>query len=49
MALDITETDLSKELKEIIEKSFSKYRCNLTCKSKDFDFINVVLYTKNLF
>ena len=41
MALDITETKLSKEIKEIIEKSIPKYRCNLTFKSKTFDFINL--------
>ena len=40
MALDIIETKLFKEPKEIIEKSIPKYRCNLSFKSKVFDFIN---------
>ena len=30
MALDIIETKLFKEPKEIIKKSIPKYRCNLT-------------------
>ena len=30
-----------KETKEIIKKYFPKYRCNLTFKSKAFDFINL--------
>ena len=41
MALDIIETKLFKESKEIIKKSIPKYRCNLTFKSKAFDFINL--------
>ena len=41
MALDITETKLFKEPKEIIKKSIPNYRCNLTFKSKAFDFINL--------
>ena len=41
MALDITETKLFKEPKEIIKKSIPKHRCNLTLKSKVFDFINL--------
>ena len=41
MALDIIETKLFKEPKEIVEKSIPKYRCNLTFKSKAFDFINL--------
>ena len=41
MALDIIETKLFKEPKEIIKKSIPKYRCNLTSKSKAFDFINI--------
>ena len=28
--------------KEIIKKSIAKYRCNLTFKSKAFDFINLL-------
>ena len=40
MALDIIETKLFKEPKEIIRKSIPKYRYNLTFKSKAFDFIN---------
>ena len=39
MALDIIETKLFKELKEIMKKSIPKYRCNLTFKSKTFDFL----------
>ena len=34
MALDITETKLFKEPKEIIKKSIPKYRCNLSVKTK---------------
>ena len=34
MALDIIETKLFKEPKEIIKKSIPKYRCNLTLKNK---------------
>ena len=41
MALYIIETKLFKESKEFIKKSISKYRCNLTFKSKAFDFINL--------
>ena len=41
MALDITETKLFKEPKKIIKKSIPKYRCNLTFKSKAFDYINL--------
>ena len=41
MALYIIETKLFKELKEFIKKSISKHRCNLTFKSKAFDFINL--------
>ena len=42
MALDIIETKLFKEAKEIIKKSIPKYRCNLTFKSKVFDFSNLL-------
>ena len=38
--LDIIETKLFKGPKEIIKKSIPKCRCNLTFKSKAFDFIN---------
>ena len=41
IALDIIETKLFKEPKEIIKKSISKYRCNLLFKSKAFDFTNI--------
>ena len=41
MASDIIETKLFKEPKEITKKSIPKYRCNLTFKSKAFDFINL--------
>ena len=41
MALDIIETNLFKEPKEIIKKSIPRYRCNLTFKSNAFDFINL--------
>ena len=39
--MHIIETKLFKEPKEIIKKSIPKYRCNLTFKSKAFDFINL--------
>ena len=41
MALDIIETKLFKEPKEIIKKSIPKCRCSLTFKSKAFEFINL--------
>ena len=41
MALDILETELFKEPKEIIKKSIPKYRKNLTFRSNTFDFINL--------
>ena len=41
MALDILETKLFKEPKEIIKKSIPKYRKNLTFRSNTFDFINL--------
>ena len=41
MVLYIIETKLFKEPKETKEKSFPKYRCNRTFKSKAFDFINL--------
>ena len=41
MALDIIEIKLFKEPKEIVKKPIPKYRCNLTFKSKAFDFINL--------
>ena len=41
MALDIIETKLFREPKEIIKKSITKYRCNLIFKSKAFGFINL--------
>ena len=41
MTLDITETNLFNEPKESIKKSIPKYRCNLTFKSKAFEFINL--------
>ena len=41
MALDIIETKLFQETKEIIKKSISKYRFNLTFKSQAFNFINL--------
>ena len=41
MALDIIATKLFKEPKETIKKSVPKYRCNLTFKSKAFDFTNI--------
>ena len=37
IALDIIETKLFKEPKEIMKKYISKYRCNLTFQSKAFD------------
>ena len=50
MALDIIETKLFKEPKEIIKKFIPKYRCNLTFKSKAFDFIDLpqILRSKEL-
>ena len=44
------ETKLFKEPKEAIKKSIAKYRCNLTFKSKAFDFICLpkILRTKEL-
>ena len=47
MALDITETTLFKEPKEIIKKSIPKYRCNLTFESKAFDFINLPKFLRS--
>ena len=44
MTLDIIETNLFKEPKEIVKKSIPKYRCNLTFKSKVFDFINLFFF-----
>ena len=41
MALDIVETKIFKEPKEIMKKSIPKYRCNLNFKIKAFDFINL--------
>ena len=42
MALDITETKLIKQPKEIIKNSFPKYKFSyLTFKSTTFDFINL--------
>ena len=41
MALDIIETKLFNEPKEILKKSIPKYRCNSTFKSKAFYFINL--------
>ena len=41
MAVDIIETKLFKDPKEIIKTSIPKYRCNVTFKSKAFDFINL--------
>ena len=41
MGLDFIETKLFKESKEIIKKSIPKFRCNLSFKSKAFDFINL--------
>ena len=38
MFLGIIETKLSKESNETIKKYISKYRCNLTLKSKAFHF-----------
>ena len=42
MGLDVTESELFKEPKEIIVKSLPKYRCNLTFKNKAFDVINLL-------
>lgn len=36
IVLDIIETKLFKESKEAIKKSFPKYKCNFTFKSKAF-------------
>ena len=47
MALDITETTLFKEPKEIVKKSIPKYRCNLTFESKAFDFINLPKFLRS--
>ena len=41
IALDIIETKLFKDPKEIIKKSIPKYRCLLTFKCKAFDFIKL--------
>ena len=41
MVLDMIKTKLVKEPIEIIKKSIPKYRCNLTFKSKAFNFINL--------
>ena len=41
MALDIIETKLFKEPKEIIQKSIPRYRCNSTFKSKAFDSVDL--------
>ena len=41
MALDIIEPKLFKEPKEIMKKSIPQHRCNLTFKSKAFNFINL--------
>ena len=41
MTVDIIETKLFREPKVIIKKSIPKYRCNLTFKSKAFDFANL--------
>ena len=47
MALDIIQTKLFKEPNEIIKKYIPKYRCNLTFKSKAFDFINLLKILKS--
>ena len=47
MALDIIETKLFKKPKEIIKKSIPKYKCNLTFKSKAFDFINLPIILRS--
>ena len=36
MTVDVIDTKLFKEPKEITKKSIPKYRCNLTFKSKAF-------------
>ena len=41
MTLDVIETKLFKEPKEVIKKSIPKYRFNLAFKGKAFDFINL--------
>ena len=41
MALDIIETKLFEEKKEIIKKSIPKHRCNLIFKSKTLELINL--------
>ena len=41
IALDITETKLFKEAKEVTKKCIPKYKCILTFKSKAFEFINL--------
>ena len=41
MALDIIETKLFKEPKEIIKKSIPRYRCNSSFKSKAFDSVDL--------
>ena len=41
MALNIADTKCVKKPKDFIEKSIPKYKCNLTFKSKVFDFINL--------
>ena len=41
MALDIIETKLFKEPKEIIKKSIPRYRCNSAFKSKAFDSVDL--------
>ena len=42
MPLNIIETKLFKELKETTKKYNPLYRCNLTFKSKAFEFINLL-------
>ena len=39
--MHIIQTKLFEKPKEITKKSIPKYRCNLTFKSKAFDFINL--------
>ena len=39
--MHIIQTKLFEEPKEITKKSIPKYRCNLTFKSKAFDFANL--------
>ena len=41
MALDIIETKLFIQPKKIFKKAIPKYRCNITFKSRAFDFINL--------